>query len=88
LQDQLAADAELSLDLVKVHMKCQYTTSFGQQLKVVGGAPELGEWDLNRVSSSSLPLGSYKLRQLCLFRQQRCLQESEQLHVLTWRVLL
>jgi hypothetical protein len=51
LQDQLAADAEFSLDLVKVHMKCQYTTSFGQQLKVVGGAPELGEWDVSRVSA-------------------------------------
>lgn len=51
LQDQLAADAEFRPDLVKVHMKCQYTTAFGQQLKVVGGAPELGEWDLARVSS-------------------------------------
>ncbi|WIA38330.1 hypothetical protein OEZ86_001666 [Tetradesmus obliquus] len=48
LQDQLAADAEFRPDLVKVHMKCQYTTAFGQQLKVVGGAPELGEWDLAR----------------------------------------
>jgi hypothetical protein len=51
LQDQLATDAEFSPDLVKVHMKCQYSTSFGQQLKVVGGAPELGEWDLSRVST-------------------------------------
>eukprot|EP00882_Tetradesmus_deserticola_P004500 GHRQ01004746.1.p1 GENE.GHRQ01004746.1~~GHRQ01004746.1.p1 ORF type:complete len:265 (+),score=91.44 GHRQ01004746.1:256-1050(+) len=51
LQDQLAADAEFSLDLVNVHMKCQYSTSFGQELKVVGGAPELGEWDLSRAPS-------------------------------------
>lgn len=51
LQEQLASDAEVSLDLVKVQFKVgQYVTSFGQQLKVVGGAPELGEWDVNQVS--------------------------------------
>lgn len=45
----LNPETDFSLDLVKVQFKCTYATSFGQELRVVGGAPELGAWDLAQV---------------------------------------
>eukprot|EP00879_Flechtneria_rotunda_P000370 GHRR01000462.1.p1 GENE.GHRR01000462.1~~GHRR01000462.1.p1 ORF type:complete len:2238 (+),score=1076.63 GHRR01000462.1:245-6958(+) len=50
LQDEISAtDGEFRLDIVKVQFKVpHYATSFGQELKIVGGAPELGEWDVTQ----------------------------------------
>jgi hypothetical protein len=45
----LNPDTDFSLDLVKVQFKCTYATSFGQELRLVGGAPELGAWDVAQV---------------------------------------
>jgi hypothetical protein len=45
----LNPDTDFSLDLVKVQFKCTYATNFGQELRVVGGSPELGDWDVAKV---------------------------------------
>jgi hypothetical protein len=48
----LNPDTDFSLDLVKVQFKCTYATNFGQELRVVGGSPELGNWDVAQVRGS------------------------------------
>lgn len=48
-QQVLNPDTDFSLDLVKAQFKCTYATAFGQELRIVGGAPELGAWDVTQV---------------------------------------
>eukprot|EP00775_Hariotina_reticulata_P004056 gene4056-4303_t len=39
---------DLSLDSAKVLINVTYATSFGQEVRVVGGAAELGNWDVTK----------------------------------------
>jgi hypothetical protein len=45
----LSVDGDFRLDVVKVQFKCNFVTSFGQELRIVGAAPELGGWDADKV---------------------------------------
>lgn len=81
----LNPDTDFSLDLVKVQFKCTYATSFGQELRVVGGAPELGAWDLAQVREGAgqqqqllhkfsfvLPTAAEAKESTCRFKLRGC----------------
>lgn len=56
--DHEVLNPDLAQDLVKVQFKCTYATSFGQELRIVGGAPELGAWDVTQVSAAAASIGN------------------------------
>jgi hypothetical protein len=59
--DQQVLNPDLSLDLIKAQFKCTFATNFGQELRVVGGAPELGAWDVTQVGKARVGISAGRL---------------------------
>lgn len=64
-QQMLDPDSEYSQDLVKCQFKCTYATQFGQELRLVGGAPELGAWDVTQVRRCGVGMTFTQLLNSC-----------------------